>query len=112
MWLLCLAIIKTSLEVNKASVKLEPDNAYALKGMGLSLYKLNRDDPKAIEILEKSRSLDMTEDLDTYFDLANVYYELGRYDKALGVINDGKEKSAVFSQNIEGLREHLSQLRD
>lgn len=103
---------KRSLEVNKVSVKLEPDNAYALKGMGLSLYKLNKDDPKAIEILEKARSLDMTEDLDTYFDLANVYYEMGRYDKAMDVINDGKEKSAVFSQNIEGLREHLSQLRD
>ena len=100
-----------SLEVNKMSVKLQPDNAYALKGLGLSLYRLNKENPQAIESLEKAKNLDTSEDLDTYYDLANVYFELGEYEKAISVIHEGKARSGVFSQNIESLHKHLIQLQ-
>jgi len=97
-----------SVEVNKKALSIDSSDAYALKGLGLAMYKIDKNDPKAIETLEAARQVDTTQDLDTYFDLANVYYELGKIDCALQVIEEGQSKSEVFSQNISGLYEHLT----
>lgn len=92
-----------SKDVNEKALAINNKNSYALKGLGLSTYKIGEDIDGAINYLNKAVKLDTTEDLDSYYDLATVYYELGRYSDARNIIEDGISKSPLFKANSEDL---------
>lgn len=98
-----------SKEINIHELRLNPDNWYALKGLGLAEYRLGEDYNGAIEKLIKATKLDTTNELDSYHDLATVYYELGMMDKARVIIEEGINKSEIFAHNIKGLSVLCSQ---
>lgn len=83
------------LEFNKLSLKINPDNAYALKGLGNCLVKLGERD-KGIASLKKSIKNASDGFTDPYHDLAVVYYKDKQYNKALKLLEEGRKKSNAF----------------
>jgi len=92
-----------SKQVNQRALEINPENAYALKGLGLSEYRLGENVDKALEHLGRAVALDNTEDLDTYHDLATVYYEMGRFNDAKELIERGIKRSPLFRAKTENL---------
>ena len=86
---------------NEAVLKIEPENAYAHKGMGLVLAKLG-DIEQGISMLKKAIELD-SDFLDAYSDLALVLYQNGQYDTALKTLDNAALKSADFKKSAEKL---------
>ncbi|MCG8636571.1 MAG: radical SAM protein [Desulfobacterales bacterium] len=68
-------------QANQSILKQDPENAYALKGLGLSLHRQGRS-LEGIGFLESATRQDSPFRRDSLYDLAVVYQELGRPDKA------------------------------
>jgi radical SAM protein with 4Fe4S-binding SPASM domain len=89
-------------KANEEALKINPDSAYANKGMGLSLGRLGEVD-KGIEYLRKAIALSYESFTDPYYDLAVLLYENGRNEEALMVLEEGISKY----KNFESLSKDL-----
>ncbi len=88
------------------SLKLNPNDAYALNALGLSLCRSGEVD-YGIEILRKSITLADPAFTDPYYDLAVILSENNRIEEALTVLNEGQKKSKTFIMQSQPLLEHL-----
>ncbi|MBF0299997.1 MAG: hypothetical protein HQK51_14825 [Oligoflexia bacterium] len=70
--------------LNKKVIEIDSKNAYAHKGMGLALVKLNKID-EGILFLEKAIKIDPLF-YDAYYDLTLIYYENNMSDKTKEII--------------------------
>lgn len=93
-------------KANEAVLEKNPDDAYANKGMGLSIGRLG-DIENGIEYLKKAISLSDESFLDPYYDLAVLLAENGRKDEALKVIEEGRSKYKSFEEMSKDLYEYL-----
>jgi radical SAM protein with 4Fe4S-binding SPASM domain len=75
----------------------KPEDAYALKGLGLSVSRLGCVE-EGIGYLKKAISLSDEAFMDPYYDLAVVYYENGRINEALEILENGRSKSPEFAE--------------
>lgn len=100
---------ETAKEANQAILSKDPDNVYALKGMGLTLHKL-QESQKGIENLLRATQLATSKDMDSFYDLSIVYYELGRYHDALETLEKANKKSPAFIAQVRPYYEMLNQL--
>jgi radical SAM protein with 4Fe4S-binding SPASM domain len=80
-----------SLEVNEKSLKIKADSAYALKGAGLALARMNKLDD-GMKYLEKAMKHTTPDYTDPYYDTAVVLYECGKNKEAKEVLDKGLEK--------------------
>ena len=94
-------------KANEEALKINPDSAYANKGMGLSLGRLGEVD-KGIEYLRKVIALSYESFTDPYYDLAVLLYENGRNEEALMVLEEGISKY----KNFESLSKDLYNIFD
>lgn len=94
-------------EANEAVLKIDPENAYANKGMGLSLGRLGEID-KGIEFLRKAIQLSDENFTDPYYDLAVLLFENDRKAEALSVIEDGRTKYKSFEALSQELYDLLT----
>jgi radical SAM protein with 4Fe4S-binding SPASM domain len=98
-------MLENYIDSKNANIKIlviDPNNAYAYKGLGLCLYKTGELE-KGIEYLKKSIALADDTFTDPYFDLAVVLFENDRKQEALDIIMAGKEKSKDFEKKTEQL---------
>jgi Flp pilus assembly protein TadD len=79
----------TAREANERIVSVNPSNAYAHKGLGLSLHRLNQSE-RGLEHLIRATELSSPDNVDAYYDLSIVYNELGRYAEARSVIEQAQ----------------------
>ncbi len=86
-------------EANDKILKKDPTNAYALKGMGLSLHKLNMSQ-EGIACLQKATAYATPENMDAFFDLAVVYEELGLRQEAIKTIESGESRLPGFLNQV------------
>lgn len=93
-------------EANEKALRLKPDDAYANKGMGLSLCRLGRGD-EGIEYLKRAVGLADNGYMDPYHDLAVVYIESNRHDEALEILKQGRTRSEDFRQATHALYTQL-----
>ncbi len=89
-------------DCNQQVLSLEPENVYALKGLGVCFSKMGRL-TEGIELLKKSIQLTDDQFLDPYHDLAAVLAENGRHVEALEVLEIGRKKSPAFVAVTEEL---------
>lgn len=88
--------------VNEKVIAIDPDNAYAYKGLGLVLYK-SGEMKKSIECLEKAINLAGDSTFDPYHDLAVIYIERGMKEEAKKVLERAKTLSTDFARQAESL---------
>lgn len=86
---------KLAKEANEAVLKLDSENCYASKGLGLSLVRLKEID-KGLDFLHKSIELVDGSYLDPYYDLAVTLLELDKKDEAIKTIETAAEKYPDF----------------
>ena len=91
---------------NQKVLRIDPDNAYANKGMGLTLYKLGNVE-KGIKLLKKAIELSDEHFMDPYFDLAVVYCELDRKKEAIAILEEGRRISPFFIKKSQELYDYL-----
>jgi tetratricopeptide (TPR) repeat protein len=94
-------------KANETILDKEPDNAYANKGMGLSLGKLGEVN-RGIEYLRKAINLSDENFTDPYYDLAVLLMENDRREEALEVIEEGRKKYPAFELKSKYLYEILT----
>lgn len=94
-------------KANETILDKEPDNAYANKGMGLSLGKLGEVN-RGIEYLRKAINLSDENFTDPYYDLAVLLMENDRREEALEVIEEGRKKHPAFELKSKYLYEILT----
>lgn len=82
-------------DANEAILKEQPENVYALKGMGLSLHKMGNSDDGLNHLL-KAVELTPPEFMEPFYDLSLTYYELGRKKEAIEILEKGERKSPGF----------------
>ncbi len=82
-------------QANEKVLAQNPDDAYANKGMGVTLGRMG-DLEKGILFLRKAICLSDENYIDPYYDLAVLLAENGRTKEALEVINEGREKHKTF----------------
>ena len=92
----------TCTDLNKASLAIDKNNAYAHKGLGLSLVKKGAK-AEGIENLEKAISLADDDFLDPYYDLALILYQDSEINKAKEILNQGRQKSEDFIETSKEL---------
>lgn len=80
---------------NERVLAAKPGDAYALKGLGLSVSRLGNVE-EGISYLKKAIALSDETFMDPYYDLAVVYYENGRINEALEILENGRSKSPEF----------------
>ncbi|MDT8717556.1 radical SAM protein [Clostridium sp. 19966] len=83
--------------VNEKLLSMNPEDAYANKGMGLCLCKLGEVD-EGIAYLRKAIALTDENFLDPYYDLAITLLENNRKQEAIDVIEEAKEKFKGFEK--------------
>jgi tetratricopeptide (TPR) repeat protein len=88
------------------SLKLE-ETAFAYKWIGL-IHLKNHDYEKAISNLETVYDLDI-EDVELYFNLGMAYFQTGKYDLAIKMLNDLKAVKTTNPQ-VTGMINRLSKL--
>ncbi len=93
-------------KANEKVLRVYPRDAYANKGMGLSLSRLGETE-RGIEYLKKAISYADESFTDPYFDLALVLMEKGDRQEALGILNEGRKKSKEFEARSQSLYEQL-----
>lgn len=96
-------------KANEIVLNKYPDNAYANKGMGLSLGRLG-DIDKGIEYLKKAISLSDENFTDPYYDLAVLLFENNRKEEALKIIENGREKYPAFESKSRDIYELLTNI--
>ncbi|WPD23701.1 MAG: radical SAM protein [Candidatus Electrothrix scaldis] len=79
--------LKECRDANQQVLKIDTDNVYANKGMGLALHRLG-DSDVGIRYLQKAVALAPEGDRDPYNDLAAVYMETGQQDKAEALLKE------------------------
>lgn len=89
-------------KANQAVLELDPNNAYAHKGMGLTLSRLGKVE-EGIAFLKKAVALADDDFLDPYYDLALILYENQRKEEARRVLEEGRKKSADFIETSRDL---------
>jgi radical SAM protein with 4Fe4S-binding SPASM domain len=89
-------------KANQAVLELDPNNAYAHKGMGLTLSRLGKVE-EGIAFLQKAVALADDDFLDPYYDLALILYENQRKEEARRVLEEGRKKSAGFIETSRDL---------
>jgi len=94
-------------KANEEALKINPDSAYANKGMGLSLGRLGELE-KGIEYLRKAIALSDENFTDPYYDLAVLLYENGRKEEALEVLEEGRKKYKSFIDTSKDLYDILT----
>lgn len=87
---------ETAKHANEQILKNDTNNTYGLKGLGLSLHRLNQSE-RGIEHLLRAVELSTPEDMDAYFDLSIVYRELGRHNEAQAILARGEQRAPGFS---------------
>ncbi|TWH49490.1 radical SAM/SPASM domain-containing protein [Sporomusa sp. KB1] len=87
---------KEACQANEKVLAIDPQNAYAYKGLGLSRAKLGELE-EGIGLLKKSTHLAEADYMDTYYDLAVLLYENGKLEEARAVLNDAVQKSEAFA---------------
>ncbi|MFZ5989492.1 MAG: radical SAM protein [Bacillota bacterium] len=92
---------------NEMILRQDPDDAYANKGMGLSLGRLGELE-KGIEYLKKAIMLSDENFMDPCYDLAVLLIENGRKEEALKVIEEGRKKYKNFEDRSKELYEYLT----
>jgi len=90
----------TAKEANEKILRRKPDDTYALKGLGVTLHKMGESD-KGIHHLKRALKHTDADSMDAYFDLSVVYEEMGEFDKALNILNQGEQKSPGFLARVE-----------
>jgi len=90
------------LEINQKAVKLNPADAYIQKGLGVSLAKVGQVEA-GITALKKAIELSDEDFLDPYHDLAVVFLENSRPREALGILEQGRQRSVAFQEMSEKL---------
>ncbi len=96
--------------VNQKVLHINPEDAYAHKGLGLSLCRLGEVD-SGVAYLKKSIMLAGEDFMDPYYDLAVMLIENGRNDEALDIIEAGRQKSESFMEMSRELYEQLTKDR-
>ncbi len=86
-------------KANERVLKKDPFNAYALKGMGLSLHKSGKS-REGINYLLKATEKSTPENMDAYFDLSIIYNELGRIPEAVNILETAEKKLPGFMNRI------------
>jgi radical SAM protein with 4Fe4S-binding SPASM domain len=89
-----------SRKYNVLALAMDPQNAYAHKGLGLCLAALG-DVPEGISHLKKAISFADEAFTDPYFDLAVVYDQEGMTEKAIETLEAGRKKAADFIKQSE-----------
>ena len=93
---------------NEKSIKIDPSNAYAYKGMGLCLVRLG-DRQGGIRMIKKAIELTPVQFTDPYYDLAVVYMENNEIAEAMEVLKKGFSVSEDFKKEHEELYQSLTQ---
>ena len=91
-----------SIKLNEQSLKLNPSNAYAHKGLGVCYAKTGRAE-EGIKLLRKAVELADTDFMDPYYDLAVILDENNQTKEAIEVLNKGRAKSADFTMKSDEL---------
>lgn len=91
---------------NETSLSKDPSNAYACKGLGLCLVRLN-DLSGGIAMLNKSIELAPQGFMDPYHDLAVVYIENKELSRAKEVLERGFKVSPSFKKEYQALYDSL-----
>lgn len=99
---------RQALAANQKALDIDADNAYANKGMGLTLYRMGKA-KEGIEYLKKAVSLSDENFMDPYYDLAIVYTEMNRKKEALKVLERGRKISPLFIKKSQELYDLLSE---
>jgi radical SAM protein with 4Fe4S-binding SPASM domain len=86
-------------DANEELLQKEPNNAYALKGMGLSLHRLNRSE-EGIAYLKKSVAHSFPPTMDAYIDLSIVYSETGQKQQAIAALQEAETKQPGFINRV------------
>lgn len=87
-------------------MEIDPDDAYALKGLGICLIALGRK-KEGIELLEKAVAVSSGDHMDAYHDLAVVLSESEQYQQAIQVLERGRRRSEAFKAQSEVFYQHL-----
>ncbi len=82
-------------DANEQILRRSPNDAYALKGLGVTLHRLNRSSD-GIEYLKKAVQVSDATNMDAYYDLSVVLNDVGRKQDALNVLLQGEQKQPGF----------------
>jgi len=88
-------------EANEAVLTSQPENAYALKGLGLSLHRLNRSEEGIVSLLKATR-VATPQHMDSFFDLSVVYTELNQPEKAREILQQGEVRFPGYIARMTG----------
>jgi len=99
---------KQAIWANQKALDMDSDNAYANKGMGLTLYRMGKE-KEGIEFLRKAVSLSDKNFMDPYYDLAVVYTEINRREEARNLLERGRKISPSFIKKSQELYDLLSE---
>ena len=89
-------------QMNIESLRLDPENAYAHKGLGIALAALGKVD-EGVAALEKAIQLADDDFTDPFHDLAVILLQNNRPHQALEVLEKGRNKSLLFARRTEKL---------
>jgi tetratricopeptide (TPR) repeat protein len=89
----------------RRALALQPDHAYACKGLGLALARQGRVD-EGVQSLERSIAL-APEWVDSYWDLAVALLEAGRSDEALHTVERAEKAAPDEAQRLRGLAQTI-----
>lgn len=93
-------------QVNQKVLALDPENVYALKGLGICASHLGRLE-EGISLLQESIARTSAGFLDPYFDLAVILANVGRKAEGLKVLEEGRARSDAFKDVSEELYQAL-----
>lgn len=85
---------------NEKALAIDPDHAYAFKGLGLCFVRMGEVE-KGIKLLYQAIELADPGFTDPYFDLSLVLLEINRIAEALHVLGVGRNLSPQFRQKTE-----------
>ena len=88
-------------EANEAILKTHPENPYALKGLGLSLHRLNQSDEGIAALLKATRA-STPQHMDSFYDLSIVYSELNQPEKARDILYEGEKRFPGYITRMTG----------
>ena len=91
---------------NERILKKSPNDAYALKGMGVTLHRLERS-ADGIDYLKKAISHSDASNMDAFYDLSVVLNETGQKEEALSVLMQGEQKQPGFLASVAPLYNQL-----
>jgi tetratricopeptide (TPR) repeat protein len=97
--------------LNQKVLETRPDNAYALKGLGLAFAALG-DIDGGVATLRKSLRHCGPEFMDPYHDLAVVLHSVGRHEEALAVLDEGRAQCDEFRGDTEELRKSICDMME